>query len=90
MDEQRQDDQLKPIYNSSVPIHGVALKTIEKGGRIGSGRSTLVAQHDDIYIYIENNISTIITTTTIITMNINIYLYMYSYQSLSLSLSIYI
>ena len=27
MDEQRQDDQLEPIYNSSVPIKDVALKT---------------------------------------------------------------
>ena len=26
MDEQRQDDQLEPIYNSSVPIQDVALK----------------------------------------------------------------
>ena len=43
MDEQRQDDQLRPSYNSSVPIHDVALKTcqkrwtIEKGGWRGSG-----------------------------------------------------
>ena len=27
MDEQRQDDQLEPIYKSSVPIQDVALKT---------------------------------------------------------------
>ena len=53
MGEQRQDDQLEPIYNSSVPIQDVALKnyrkrwTIEKGGRRGSGRSALVARHDD-------------------------------------------
>ncbi len=53
MDEQRQDDQLEPIYNSSVLIQDVALKTyrerwtIEKGGGRGSGRSVLVAQHDD-------------------------------------------
>ena len=53
MDEQRQDDQLEPIYNSSVPIQDVALKTyqkrwtIEKGGRWGSGKTVLIAQHDD-------------------------------------------
>ncbi len=33
MDEQRQDDQLEPIYNSSVPIQDVALKTYGSGGR---------------------------------------------------------
>ena len=44
MDEQKQDDQLKPIYNSSVPIQEVTLKTcreqwtIEKG--IGRGSKT--------------------------------------------------
>ena len=38
MDKQRQDDQLEPIYNSSVPIQDIALKTsweqwaIETGG----------------------------------------------------------
>ena len=53
MDEQRQDDQLEPTYNSSVPIQDVALKTyqkrwtIEKGGGIGSGISILMARHDD-------------------------------------------
>ena len=53
MDEQRQDDQLEPIYNSSVPIQVVALKTsqekwtIETGGRRGSGRFMLAARHDD-------------------------------------------
>ncbi len=30
MDEQRQGDQLKLIYNSSVPIQNVALKTYQK------------------------------------------------------------
>ena len=30
MDEQRQDDQLEPTYNSSVPIQDVALKTNQK------------------------------------------------------------
>ena len=43
MDEQRQDDQLEPTYNSSVPIQDVVLKTcqkrwiIEKGGGRGLG-----------------------------------------------------
>ena len=52
MDKQRQDDQLEPTYNSSVPIQGVAMKTyrkrwtIEKGGRRGSGISALVTWHD--------------------------------------------
>ena len=47
MNEQRQVDQLEPIYNSSVPIQDFALKTsrerwtIEKGGEKGSGRSAL-------------------------------------------------
>ena len=53
MDEQRQDDQLEPTYNSSVPIQDVDLKTcqkrwtIEKGGGRGSGRSVLMVRHDD-------------------------------------------
>ena len=53
MDEQRQDVQLGPTYNSSVPMQDVALKTyrkwwmIERGGGRGSGRSVLMAQHDD-------------------------------------------
>ena len=53
MDKQRQDDQLEPIYNSSVPIQDVALMTnqeqwkIEKTCGRGSGRSVLVARHDD-------------------------------------------
>ena len=51
MDEQRQDDQLKPIYNSSVPIQDIALKTyLEKCKRVskrGSGRSVLAVRHDD-------------------------------------------
>ena len=47
MDKQRQDDQLEPIYNRSVPIQDIALKTsweqwmIETGGERGSGRSVL-------------------------------------------------
>ena len=55
MDEQNQDDQLEPTYNSSVPIQDVALKsyrerwTIEKGGGRESGRPALVARYDDEY-----------------------------------------
>ena len=59
MDEQRQDDQLESIYNSSVPIQYVALKTfweqwpIETGSERESGRSVLASRHDDdIYIYV--------------------------------------
>ena len=59
MDKQKQDDQLEPIYNSSVSIEDVDLKTnrerwtIGKGEGRGSGRSALVVRHDDdIYIYI--------------------------------------
>ena len=43
--EQRMDDQLEPIYNSSVPIQDIALKTsrgrwtIETGDERGTGRS---------------------------------------------------
>ena len=50
MDKQRQNDQLKPIYNSSVPIKNIALKTsrerwtIETSGERGSGRSVLAAR----------------------------------------------
>ena len=53
MDMQRQNNQLEPTYNSSVPIQDVALKayrerwTIEKGGVRGSGRFVLAARHDD-------------------------------------------
>ena len=53
MDEQRQDNQLEPIYNSSVPIQDVALKTlweqwtIETGVERESERSVLVVRHSD-------------------------------------------
>ena len=53
MDEQRQDDQLEPIYNSSMTIQDIALKTsweqwmTETGGKRGPGRSVLAVQHDD-------------------------------------------
>ena len=53
VDEQAQDDPLEPIYNNSVPIQDVGLKTcrkqwtIEKGGEKGSGISVLMARHDN-------------------------------------------
>ena len=53
MDEQRQDDQLEPIYNSSVPIQDIALKTslerwtIERDGERWSGRYVLAVWHHD-------------------------------------------
>ena len=53
MDEQRQDDQLEPIYSGSVLIQDVALKicpkqyTIEKGSERGSWISVLMVQHND-------------------------------------------
>ena len=51
MSEQRQDDQLEPIYNSSVLIQDVAWKssrerwTTETGDERWSGRSVLAMQH---------------------------------------------
>ena len=52
--EQRVDDQLQIINNNNyVPIQDVAWKTcrerwtIETNGKRGSGKSVLVAQHDD-------------------------------------------
>ena len=53
MDEQRQDNQLEPTYNSSMPIRDVTLRTcrkrltIEKSGVVGSGISVLMSQHND-------------------------------------------
>ena len=53
MDEQSLNNQLESIYNNSVPIQDVALKTsrerwtIEPGGMRGSGRSLLAARHND-------------------------------------------
>ena len=53
MDEQRLDNQLEPIYNSSVPIQDVAWKicrerwTIGMGEERGSGKSVLVVRYDD-------------------------------------------
>ena len=53
MDEQRQNNQQETLYNSSVLIQDIALKTyqkqwtIEKGGRRGLGISVLMVRHDD-------------------------------------------
>ena len=50
MDEQRQDDQLEPIYKSSVPIHREDPPrewTIEPGGERGLRKSILAARQDD-------------------------------------------
>ena len=53
VDEQRQEDQLEPIYNSSVPIQDLALETyrerwtIEMGSGRWSGMSVLAALHED-------------------------------------------
>ena len=53
MDKQRQDDQLIPIYNSSVPIEDIALKIyqerwiIKMDGEKESGRPVLAVRHDD-------------------------------------------
>ena len=47
------NDQLEPIYNSSVPIQDVAWRTsqewwmIKMSGKRGSGKSMLTAQHDN-------------------------------------------
>ena len=52
MDEQRQDDQPEPTYNSSVQIRDVSKKTsrnqwmIEKGGE-----KVLMARLDDDYCF---------------------------------------
>ena len=51
IDEQRQDDQLEPTYNSSVPIRDETLRICRKqwtrGGERGSRISVLMALHDD-------------------------------------------
>ena len=53
MAKQKQDDQLKHTYSSSVRIRDVALKTCQKrwmigrSGEWGSGISVLAAWHDD-------------------------------------------
>ena len=51
--EQKQGNQLKPTYSSSVRIRGVALRTyqeqrtIGRGSERGSGISVLMARQDD-------------------------------------------
>ena len=55
----------RPIYNSSVPIQDVVLKTsreqwtIETGGERGSGKSVLATWHDDelstIFLFLINH-----------------------------------
>ena len=53
MDEQRQNDQLEPIYNSSVQIQDIVLKTYWERWKIdirdgrGSERSMLAVRRDD-------------------------------------------
>ena len=53
MDEQKLDDQLEPIYSSSVPIQDVAWKTCRKRwtrdtcGERWSGKPMLAARDDD-------------------------------------------
>ena len=50
---QRLNDQLEPLYNSSVPIHGVTWKTswkrwtIETSSEKVLGKPVLAVQHDD-------------------------------------------
>ena len=47
------DPHIEPIYNSSVPMQDIALKTsreqwtMEVGGERGSGISVLTTRHDD-------------------------------------------
>ena len=54
MAEQNQGNQLEPIYSSSVRIRGVALRTYQKRGTIGSGGDRVsgismpMAQQDDV------------------------------------------
>ena len=63
MNEQRLDDQLEPIYNGSMPIQNVALRTcrerwtIETGGEIGIGKSVLAAHDNDDDIYVGHSIN---------------------------------
>ena len=84
MYEQMQDDQLEPIYNGSVPIQDIALKTyreqwtMEMDGERGSGKSVLAAPHDDddddMYVYI----------------SISMRIYMYIFMCIYLRKTVYI
>ena len=81
VDEQKQDDQPEPIYNSSVPIRDIARKTCQKqwtigrGGERGLGISVLMAWDDDddddkwmclcAFIWILNKIVKIMTSAQI-------------------------
>ena len=82
MDEQKQDDQLKSTYSSSVSIQDVAMKisrkqwTIEKGGGSWSGRSTLVAWHDDIQFQFWYILMVLNTSRNYI----NEYMYIFNYK----------
>ena len=65
MAEQKQGDQLKPTYCSSVRIRGVALRTcwkrwtIGRGGEKGSELSMLMARQDEMMmIYMKTIIKT--------------------------------
>ena len=59
--ERKQDDELEPIYNSSVPIQGIALKTsreqwtIKTGDERGSGRSVQAVQHEMMMMMYKQN-----------------------------------
>ena len=46
MDEQRQDDQLEPIYNRSVQIQDIALKTSREQRTIETGDEKGLGQRD--------------------------------------------
>ena len=57
MADQKQDDQLEPIYSSSVRIRNVALRTCQKRwtigriGKRGSEITVLAARRDDYYVF---------------------------------------
>ena len=56
MAEQKQDDQLEPIYSSFLRIRDVALRTsqnlwtIGRGGERGSGISVLLARQNEMKV----------------------------------------
>ena len=53
MDDQRQGNQLEPIYNSSLPIRDVALKTFPEKWTIkaDNGRESWVSMQAARYYY---------------------------------------